>query len=596
MQVLTTAPFSPHRYALGLAATRRLSAHSSGVCSVQVAPSGLSQLTLVATRMLTRRVQGEIALTLPSLSFLGLPPSDESGLKIQLRRAPQRPLPPGKDSGGAEGGDDEAAGARAGAGAGDGSGGADGAGAADRSGQRAPLWASDVDRTEGGRPLSQPTDALTAAAATATTGGNGISGSSDNGDSGDSGSGTATTTSPVNAPVNAPAPSALLALSSWSVVVAAQTACVQLYRAAAARMAHAWAWLHALPQRLPQRLHVLQQRLRSRLGQTNLEMLLQPSGPRLGTELEWRHSAQSRSKLAVRVGIAAFSVTLSTERRLSRTSASALGAALQWSQRGLLLKLRISRHSHRLVVPLYLAATPSPTDLLLGCGVPSLLLAVARRGIVRPLRRRAKEHSLRRGREDEAAAREAAAAARRAAFAEARLLTREAASRAREEALRGGLVILGAVYGDVEAALQAAETTGVGRYTPSGTASTAAGGGGTRSEHETDEAANGGAAAAEEGEDGWLADSLGRRWLDVRVPLQFAVSEGVLRLPPMSKATLRGFSAPPAADDHADGDVPPRREAATAASGCQLWIRYQIGAEIRTRRVEDGEALQLGPA
>jgi hypothetical protein len=74
------------------------------------------------------------------------------------------------------------------------------------------------------------------------------------------------------------------------------------------------------------------------------------------------------------------------------------------------------------------------------------------------------------------------------------------------------------------------------------------------------------------------------------------VSEGVLRLPPMSKATLRGFSAPPAADDHADGDVPPRREAATAASGCQLWIRYQIGAEIRTRRVEDGEALQLGPA
>jgi hypothetical protein len=231
----------------------------------------------------------------------------------------------------------------------------------------------------------------------------------------------------------------------------------------------------------------------------------------------------------VRVGIAAFSVTLSTERRLSRTSASALGAALQWSQRGLLLKLRISRHSHRLVVPLYLAATPSPTDLLLGCGVPSLLLAVARRGIVRPLRRRAKEHSLRRGREDEAAAREAAAAARRAAFAEARLLTREAASRAREEAIRGGHVILGAVYGDVEAALQAAETTGVGRYTPSGTASTAAGGGGTRSEHETDEAANGGAAAAEEGEDGWLADSLGRRWLDVRVPLQFAVSEGVLR-------------------------------------------------------------------
>ena len=151
---------------------------------------------------------------------------------------------------------------------------------------------------------------------------------------------------------------------------------MQLYRHAAARMAHAWAWLHALPQRL----HVLQQRLRSRLGQTNLEMLLQPSGPRLGTELEWRHSAQSRSKLALRVGLAAFSVTLSTERRLSRTSASAIGAALQWSQRGLLLKLRISRHSHRLVVPLYLAATPSPADLLLGCGVPSRLLAVAHDG------------------------------------------------------------------------------------------------------------------------------------------------------------------------------------------------------------------------
>ena len=544
--------------------------------------------------MLTRRVQGEIAISLPSLSFLGLPPSDESGLKIQLRRAPQRPLPPGKDSGGAEGGDGEAAGARAGAdasasaGAGaDGADGADGAGAADRGGQLAPSRAPDADRTEGGRLLSQPTDALTAAAATATTGGHGFSGS---GDSGNSGSGTAATTS--HATVNAPAPSALLALSSWSVVVAARTACMQLYRHAAARMAHAWAWLHALPQRL----HVLQQRLRSRLGQTNLEMLLQPSGPRLGTELEWRHSAQSRSKLALRVGLAAFSVTLSTERRLSRTSASAIGAALQWSQRGLLLKLRISRHSHRLVVPLYLAATPSPADLLLGCGVPSLLLAVARRVIVRPLRRRAKEHLLRRGRADEAAAREAAAAARRAAFAEARLLTREAASRAREEALRGGLIILGAVYGDVEAALQAAETTGVGRYTPSGTASTAAGSGGTRSEHEIDEAANGGAAAAEEGDDGWLVDRLGRRWLDVRVPLQFAVSEGVLRLPPMSKATLRGFSAPPAADDHADGDVPPRREEVTAASGCQLWVRYQIGAEIRTRRVEDGEALQLGPA
>ena len=45
-------------------------------------------------------------------------------------------------------------------------------------------------------------------------------------------------------------------------------------------------------------------------------------------------------------------------------NAVSIGIAITFSHRGLLTKLRVQRHGHRLLVPVYLAATPSPYELL----------------------------------------------------------------------------------------------------------------------------------------------------------------------------------------------------------------------------------------
>eukprot|EP00962_Isochrysis_galbana_P031851 scaffold10402_cov96-Isochrysis_galbana.AAC.4 len=47
-------------------------------------------------------------------------------------------------------------------------------------------------------------------------------------------------------------------------------------------------------------LHQLVRRLRSRMSRSGCEISLQPTGPRMGATLVWRHSRRSRSKLAVR--------------------------------------------------------------------------------------------------------------------------------------------------------------------------------------------------------------------------------------------------------------------------------------------------------
>ena len=81
----------------------------------------------------------------------------------------------------------------------------------------------------------------------------------------------------------------------------------------------------------------------------------------------------------------------------------------------------------------------------------------------------------------------------------------------------------------------------------------------------------------------------------MRIALQFAVADSSLELPARSKRTLRGFAncfaplAPLA-------PLAPRAPAAggAAASQCELWVRYQLGVEVRTVRIGDLEPLQIG--
>ena len=90
-------------------------------------------------------------------------------------------------------------------------------------------------------------------------------------------------------------------------------------------------------------------------------------------------------------------------------------------------------------------------------------------------------------------------------------------------------------------------------------------------------------------------------WLDVRVPMQYAVADSMLRLPAQSKAAVRGFSSappPPAAPLSNDDDSSARGSGSSggARKSVRLWVRYRLADEIRTACVGDEEALQLGPA
>ena len=88
MQLGTSLSHEPH--ALDLSASRRLSAHSTGAVSLNLAARGISGLTFMVQRNLTRRALGDVSLTLPLLSFLGLPSADTSSLKLHVHRAPLR--------------------------------------------------------------------------------------------------------------------------------------------------------------------------------------------------------------------------------------------------------------------------------------------------------------------------------------------------------------------------------------------------------------------------------------------------------------------------------------------------------------------------
>ena len=60
------------------------------------------------------------------------------------------------------------------------------------------------------------------------------------------------------------------------------------------------------------------------------------------------------------------------------------------SARGLLIKLRVQRHGHRLIVPFYLAAAPAALDVLTASLLPALLGPASRRFLVEPLRQRSR--------------------------------------------------------------------------------------------------------------------------------------------------------------------------------------------------------------
>ena len=267
-----SSALSHEPYAIAIAASRRLSAHSTGSVSVQLAAKGLAQSTLQIQRQLTRRLLGELALSLPSLSFFGLPSDDESGLKLSLQRSPYRQKLPQEGEGGESGGGESGGGESGGGESGGGSG-------------AQPPFAQSAPALAAAPPAAGSYDVHTASGLT---------------------------------------PS--IAQHRWP-----GRRLLKLWQAARAQ----WMAMHAYLCTLPMRARTLQAKAWRRAGQSALEVLLSPSGAKVGCKLEWRHSAHSRTKLAANAGVGSFAFTLGVERTISPTSPSRIGAALQFSQRGM---------------------------------------------------------------------------------------------------------------------------------------------------------------------------------------------------------------------------------------------------------------------
>jgi hypothetical protein len=242
-----------------------------------------------------------------------------------------------------------------------------------------------------------------------------------------------------------------------------------------------------------------------------------------------------------------------------------------------MLKLRLERTAQRLLVPIFLAPSPTPLLLAVTAACPALIAVAVRRLVIQPRKTRLRAKGVNaeeavnvnaagvNAREGDVPAGGGGVAADRrvvesssgaaAAAVEARLLLHEAAQRAREERECGGLLLLAAYYGDVDLALRQAAETDAGRQ-PAGQGEGAA--------------PHAGAPA----------------WVDVRIALQFAVADSQLKLPAGSKQHLRGF-APVAR-------APPASRGAASPSP-RLWIRYELGGEARTLLVDDEEEVHIGP-
>ncbi len=274
-------------------------------------------------------------------------------------------------------------------------------------------------------------------------------------------------------------------------------------------------------------------RMKRRLSRSSGELALQHDGPKWGTTLTWRHSRRSRSRVALRLGaggLSTYQLTLSTERAVSRASASAVGIVLQLSVRSVMLKVRLQRQAQRLLVPIFIATTPTALVVSCAAAAPSAVLIAARRLLIEPRKARARLRASADADHAAEAARAGDEAARLEAEAEARMLESEAATRAAEERAAGGLLILAAYYGDVDAALSGSDS------------------------------------------------GAGTTWLDVRIALQFAVRASRLRLPPGSKTRLRGFAP-----------VVPREDGIEA----ELWVRYAVGADEHVARIAELDSLEL---
>ena len=502
IQLATSLSHEPS--AIDFVASRRLSAHSNGSVSANISYQGISALTWQVSRQLTKRLMGDIALSLPLLSFAGLAPTDESSLRLHVQRMPGRQEQSG------EGGEEE-----------------------------------EEEEVEEAEPDEETT------VATRPT----------------------TTTAAISSFY-----SRLLSYLHWWRTLLSDT-------------------IYAIS---PQMVINRALSVKKRLGDTQGELRISPSGgPQTGGSITWRHSTSSRSKLALRFGIGGqFSVTFSTERAISLTSASAVGIALQLSQRGLMTKLRIQRHNHRLLLPIYLVSYPYwSIELLMSLLVPATSIALAKITLLKPLKARRALKAKGEAEKMEKLKTEEAAANRRAAAAEARLLEKEAAGRAREEMAKSGLLILAAVYGDTDAFLEhcSKDSSGSGDDDPTLLEAYEDGSGWVRS------ASSGEASASSS------SSSTSGYWLDVRIPLQYSVVDSTLILPgEQSKSRYRGFSRPPPPPEPApparlaageDDDAPPPTvEATPPQQACKLWVRYRLADEIRTVCVGDEDAVQLGPA
>ncbi|BDA50839.1 DnaJ homolog subfamily C member 11 [Coccomyxa sp. Obi] len=260
----------------------------------------------------------------------------------------------------------------------------------------------------------------------------------------------------------------------------------------------------------------------------------------------WRVSQGVSARVALRVGTTGVDLEVGGTQRISEFSAAGLAVAV--GLYGVVLKPRFTRGTHTFDFPLLLSHDPRAWRVLLGAYVlPPLAVYVTKRHIIRPLRRWRKT---RQRLEKEMELLEDQRTRRAAAAGACRVMEPVAKRKLRKEIQKGGLVVVDAKYGAIEAIMKA-EAEERERARSSGAATSDA-----DVAASTEQAA--GTSAGEEAEvrgedeaavDAAVAAQLGSMerpppWIDVTIALRFMTEDSRIVLHKVSKRGLMGFCDP----------------------------------------------------
>ncbi|KAK9907695.1 hypothetical protein WJX75_008271 [Coccomyxa subellipsoidea] len=266
----------------------------------------------------------------------------------------------------------------------------------------------------------------------------------------------------------------------------------------------------------------------------------------------WRVNESTSARVALRLGTTGVDLEVGGSQRISEFSTAGLAVAV--GLYGVVLKPRFSRGTHTFDFPLLLSHDPRAWRVLLGAYVlPPLTIYVTKRHIIRPLRRWRKA---RQRVEKEMELLEEQRTKRKAAAGANSVMEPIAKRKLRKELQKGGLVVVDARYGVLDAILKA-EAEERERASSEEAATSAPDAAASIDEAPAPSPVTAGAKSEEDAAvEAAVAARLGAAhrpppWIDVTIALRFMVEDSRVILHKVSKRGLMGFCDPaPDEDKH----------------------------------------------